>query len=1143
LGLFLLSGATSLVYQILWVRELSLSLGSTVYAISIVVSAFMAGLAIGSAYFGGRVDRWGSPLRLYAILEGGIGICALLAPLAFQAIAQAAAASPDALVPSPATKWLPFVASFVVLLVPTTLMGGTLPILSRYVASFRGSRGALIGALYSFNTIGAIVGTALTGFVLIRLLGIRSATHLAAAGNMLILVIALILARIWPGDRVTEASEEEPAIEAEPARLLGAVTLVYFVNGLAGLAFELLWTRAIVLFTTNTIYAFTVILTTFLLGLGIGSSAMSTFVSRIRRPHALLGGLQCLIAIMAAITPFVLSRIGLGLFRWAEDAARPLGLAGEVVSAYAVAVLFMLPATLLMGASFPLVARIVAGATDRVGRAVGRVYALNTVGAVLGSLLSAFVLLPAIGVERSILVFALVCAASGLYLLIRVRARTWTGIGLVGVVVVIVLVALTPNHFRQMLEKSLDKELLFYREGIEATVGAYDSERAARPVLVINSTALDDRGVVHQLLAHLPALFHPDPKRALVLGFGVGISSEAFSAHGIETNDCVEISPAVLDAAPYFAEINGDIASRGDPNFTVYETDGRKLLLGNARPYDIIVLDANSGNLRNAGVGKLYTRDFFELCRSRLSPDGMVTLYVSPNGSLSEFKMVARTFMEVFPHTTLWIDRVFGQTSVLLGSQQPLSIDLDRYLERIDRPAVREDLALFDLDPPGALLSCFLMGEEVLSLFCADGDLNTDNHPVMEFYPLGMDVFAADDRPLSDSGFLLFRESLVDRLPLVSASDVAKQLHDYLASGDRATSALLESWIHGWFGNREHARSALNVAAAMHPESEALRSRMRYGRRHLEEARSAADTVASYENLARLSLIEMRRGLYDQAAVHFRRAIDTLEDQPTADPTVAPAALYAGAARCARELGRLGQAKEYLDLAERVGADVTVERLEVELVDAAGDSARTVALLKEMLTASMKRVDIVKMRELLDSLNQRGASEAPLRLMEARCLEALGDVAGAYLVYEDVLASAPASDEARHARDRCAVELAARADVFRDAYGTRATGFIPSTFAGGRVSYHDLPVRQHDDPALWMELSQRYVQARRPVLAYRKARAARTFAPMNPDVYVAVGRAAAGVGNADVARTAFTRALKLDGSLQAARLALQQLGP
>ncbi len=1161
MGLFLLSGATSLVYQILWVRELSLSLGSTVYAISIVVSAFMAGLAIGSAFFGGRADRWGSPLRLYALLEGGIGVCALLAPIAFRGIAAAAAASPDALAPSAATKWLPFAASFVVLLVPTTLMGGTLPVLSRYVASFRGSRGALIGALYSVNTIGAIVGTAVTGFVLIRLVGIRNATHLAALGNFVILAVAVLLSRVWPGTRVAPAAGTastavdaggavttgaSAAARAEDASrwLLGPVTLVYFVNGLAGLAFELLWTRAIVLFATNTIYAFTVILTTFLFGLGLGSSVMSAFVSRVRRPHALLGGFQCLVALIAALTPLALSRVGLPIFEAAGDATKPLALAGEVVTAYAVAVLFMLPATILMGASFPLVARIVAGGTERVGRAVGRVYALNTVGAVLGSLLAAFLFLPLIGVQRSILLFALVSAASGFYLAMRAGARNWRVVGGAGAAVIILLLALSPNHFRGMLERSLGAELTFYREGVETTVSVYESERAKRPVLVINSMALDDRGVVHKLLAHLPALFHPEPKRALVLGFGVGISSESISAHGIEVNDCVEISPAVMDAAHCFAGLNGNIAARGDPRFTVYETDGRRLLLSRPDPYDLIILDANSGNLRNAGVGKLYTTDFFELCKERLTSNGMVTLYASPNGTLREFKMIARTFQEVFPHTTLWVDRVFGQTSVLLGSREPLRIDLDRYLARLARPAVQADLAVFDLDQPGLLLSCFMMGEELLRVFAADGELNTDDHPIMEFYPLDIGIFDADDRPVSDIGFLLFRESVRDRLLANPDSPETAEIMAYLEAEERVSHSLIESWIHGWFGNQSDALASARVAASLHPGAEYLRSRLGFGRRDLAAASAAADTGATPNALARLAAIRMRRGEYDQASRDFERAIAARLEAFPGDSSSELAGLYIGAARCERELRRLTRTREYLAIAAGMGSDVSLDRLEVDLVEASGDRARTASLLREVVEAAFRRMDIIRAREALTDLRELGATDAQHHLREARCLEAFGDFAGAYLSYRDVAEMEPSLAEAVAGVQRCGLELALRADIMTDTYGSRDArpASFASPFREGRVAFAELPVRQHDDAGPWLDLSTRYAQSGRSVEAYRKARAARTLAPRRPETYMAVGAAAAQVGNLSVARAAFETALRLNAGFEPARNALRRLG-
>lgn len=1115
LGIFLLSGATSLVYQILWVRVLSLTLGSTVFAISLVISAFMAGLALGSAWLGRRVDRQGAPLRTYAWLELGIGVAALVLPVLFGLLSRSAAAPDSALGNLVASRPFAFVASFLLLLVPTTMMGGTLPVLARYVAGFSLPRGLSIGALYTANTVGAIVGTALTGFFLIRILGIQTATFVAAAGNLLVFGLGLFLAGRWPDPPLAADDEPAPAgatgdddaseVSAADLALLGPITLVYALNGFAGLALEVLWTRAIVLFATNTIYAFTVILTTFLVGIAVGSAVMSGLLSRVRRVAPLIGGLQCVIALVVGVTPFLLRKFGGDLVAASAAGSTATWLADSLGRAYLVAAIFMLPPTLLMGATFPLVARVVAGATSRVGFAVGRIYALNTVGAVAGSLLAGFVVLPRLGIQGAILAFALVAGLSGLFLVARSRSWTWTGVGGLTVALVAVLLVASPNHFRALLESALGQPFTFYEEGIETTVAVYDSERAARPVLVINNTALDDRGVVHKLLVHLPMMVLDDPERALVLGFGVGISNESLSSHGIAVNDCVEISPSVMNAAPSFASLNGNIADRGDPDFTAYLEDGRKFLLATDDPYDLIVLDANSGNLRNAGVGKLYTKDFFELCESRLADDGMVTLYVSPNGTLDEFAMITRTFLEVFPHTTLWVDRPFGQTCVLMGGRQPLRLDVDRYLERLSDPRVRDDLAVFDLDQPGALLACFVTGSEVLDVFTEGGAVNTDDHPVMEFFPLRVNTFAADDRLFGEMGLPLLVEPIWPYLEVDPEDPAHAEVLAFLELAEESFPSVMDAWVHRWNGSTEESRGSFQAAAALHPGAEYLRTVLGHGRRRRAERLEAAASGDPVQRIAATTIL-MRRDEYAEALPRYEAILSEWTD--AFGDAITRAQVHLGLGRAARELGRLDLAREHLQTAHAQGVDATLDLAQLDLVEAS-DETRAAARAA-VINAALTRLDVpLACRVMLEAMADPGL--APMeRLTLARILEALGDPAGANLLYQGLARDLATNPNVAQGRARTGLEIGLRSDLFRRALGSdpRAGGARRSAFLGTRASASAAPPRDYRSPEPWLELADQLLRGGRALDAYRVARAARTVAPDDGRTYAAIAQTA-----------------------------------
>ncbi len=1142
LAIFLLSGATSLVYQILWIRVLSLTLGSTVYAISIVISAFMAGLALGSAWFGRLGDRFAQPLRAYALMEIGIGAAALVLPFVFRAIASAAATGESGLGPAFSSGLFGFVASFVMLLVPTTLMGGTLPVLSRYLTGFSLARGASIGGLYAANTIGAIVGTAVTGFVLIRALGIERATWAAAGGNLVVFALAWALSARWgtpspasaargEGDarRAGDVGDADDA--GDSAGLLGAITFVYAVNGFVGLGLELLWTRAIVLFSTSTIYAFTVILTTYLVGLAVGSAVMSGLVSRIRRPAWLLAVFQLLIGVIAALTPIGLGLVGTSFVDAMTPEAESRWLVGMLGRAYAVSAIFMLPATLLMGASFPLVARVVAGHTSTVARAVGRVYALNTIGAVAGSLLAAFVVLPAIGIQGAIVAFGLVSVLSGSYLVMRTGARATSAVAGLATIVVIAILAGSPNYFHRLLERVLDATFTYYEEGVETTVAVYDSERAQRPVLAINNTVLDDRGVVHKLLVHVPMmLMDRSVERALVLGFGVGISNQSLSAYGVPVNHCVEISPAVMNAAPYFASLNGDIADRGDPSFEVFIEDGRRLLLGAGEPYDLIVLDANSGNLRNAGVGKLYTRDFFEICRDRVSEGGMVTLYVSPNGTLDEFDMITHTFQEVFPHTSLWVDRVYGQTCVLVGAQRPLRIDLDRVVERLCDPDVTADLAVFSLDQPGALLSCFVGSSEVLALATADGVVNSDDHPVMEFFPLRVDRFAADDRLVTDRTFMLLQESIDPYLTYEDATEPGvAEILTFLERAERTYPSIADAWVHRWNANADFQQSSLTAAAALHPQCEYLRSSLGYGRAAYERVRAAADSSGTPERLGRAGIIAVRRGASADAYGYLTRAMSAAAPAADDEAQLRLSQYALGAGRAARELGRWSEARRLLTLSDSLGVDATTDLLEMEVAEAGGDSLAPTPLITELAQASLTRLNVVRALDLLLELRRRRQLEPGMALVAARGLEAVGDMPGAYQQYRVAAAASGDAPEVMLGLERAATEIAIRASFLRAAIGAdpRVREAFASTTTGAVLPPGEIAPLDHDSYQIWLRLADLYLRGGRPIEAYRAARAARWLAPDRPEPYLAIGFMATIMGSDEIGDVAYEMAVEL----------------
>jgi spermidine synthase/tetratricopeptide (TPR) repeat protein len=705
------------------------------------------------------------------------------------------------------------------------------------------------------------------------------------------------------------------------------------------------------------------------------------------------------------------------------------------------------------------------------------------------------------------------------------------------------LLGFSPNHFRALLARTLDVDLSFYEEGVETTVAVYASKKAERPVLVINNIALEDHGVVHKLLAHLPMLVHPDPRRTLVLGFGAGISSNSVATHGVAVNDCVEISPAVMRAAPYFDVLNGGIVDRGDPNFRLYLEDGRKHLLATREPYDVIILDANTGQLRNAGVGKLYTRDFFAICRQRLAADGLVTLFVSPNTDLRSFRMMTRTFLEVFPHATLWVDRVFGETCMLMGGIKPLSIDLGRYLERIGQPAVRADLAVFDLEHPGMLLSSFVAGSEVLSVFSSDGEINTDDHPVMEFFPLAGDPFAVDDRIYDNIGFGLLAHSIRPYLEYESKAGGVAEVLRFIDSEEKTFPLVTRAWQFRRTDNPRNVAATFSWATALHPEAEYLKRATGCGIRTRDWAVRAAEGSLSSSELGRAGTILLQRGEFEEALDYFDMAIGHWRGEATAEL----AGYYFAASRCALRLGRLDRARGLLSLAAGPGgvdeADVRMHRLEIELAESGTETDR-VRVLAKVMAGAMALGDKSRALEVALELDRIGVRHERLKLIGARLLETHGDWAGAWLWYRDALASNPEHRNARAGQRRAAIYLGLRLDLLRAAMGedSRVHDALRSPNTGESVPVSEIVPQDHRSASPWLDLAANYSAAGAYFNAYQMARAAREVEPGLVAPYRAIGQAAEAMDSREFARLAYERVLRLGEDDPAVRAALRRLG-
>ncbi|MES0371891.1 MAG: fused MFS/spermidine synthase [Mariprofundaceae bacterium] len=695
IALFLFSGATALVYEIIWVRYLGLVFGSTTYSITTVLAAFMGGLALGSLWIGRVADRIGQrPLRIYAMLEAGIGLFGLLSPLIFHfVLTWGPKLLPESMLLD-ASSGLPikFAIGFVLLLIPTTLMGGSLPALSRFLIRHPDGIKRDLGMLYSINTLGAVAGAALAGFLLLFTLGLTGT--LIATG----IVNLLIAAAAWKLDlqsKIASTPEEAEDKGSDPDRMeTGWMRKVlytsFLISGGLAMAYEVIWSRLLVQVIGSSTYGFSMILIAYLTGLAGGSYLVSRFVpARWLHAHA-FAALQIAIAAGA----FLL----IPLMAWMPEALLAVFEAGYdaywqiAVASFLLVLLLVLPSTLCMGATFPVVAHMLTRSEGSLGSDIGRAYFFNTCGAILGTVLAGFVLLPELGGMPSMrlvitmnLLLALVViwgavVSSGksdlfksrmlissmvLLALWPVWRADWSS-GLSAVNVAVYGKALAQNTGGGLLG-----DLRFEQEGINARVTvrqAYDHR-----FLQVNGKADASTGTdmaTQILFGLLPTLYHPKEGPTFMIGYGSGVTARVIAEERPDQQiDVAEIEDAVVEAGKIFADVNHGVETFS--NVRMVRNDARNFLVGVDKKYSMIVSEPSNPWL--AGIAGLFTSDFYQLASDHLTDDGVFVQWIQMYSlSPENTRMILRTLLDRFPYAEVW--ESIPSDLIVVASKRPLSL-------------------------------------------------------------------------------------------------------------------------------------------------------------------------------------------------------------------------------------------------------------------------------------------------------------------------------------------------------------------------------------------------------------------------------------------------------------------------------------
>ena len=673
-SLFFLSGFAGLIYEVSWMRMLDRAFGSTTYATSNILAIFMAGLAAGGWIAGRYAARLKSPLRAYGLVELALAAAALFSSWAVVQLPELfARLCPAASADSFSVILVRSALALAVLFPPTFLMGATLPVLCEYDSRRRSSAapGRWSGAalLYGLNTLGAVCGVLISGFYALGAFGESLTVASAVAVNAAVGGIVILASFELTPEPARPAPPEAKAGggAATASRIAGIMAL----SGFCALAFEVIWTRMLILLLGTSVYGFSAMLIAYLAGIGGGSLIFSRRLFSAKNPERVFAFLLSAAGLLAGVTAeFYLA---LGLHR-----SNPvylytaIGSKADFLALLALSFIVVLPVTLIYGALFPLAVKIVDPSGS--GRAVGRVYAANTLGCVLGPWIAGFILIPRLGTHGSL---ALLCVAQLLLgsLGMWKRGRRFAVWPLIAAVVLLISAAARPDPFLQILSRRLERfmpggAVAFHHEGPSATVTGFKSAEG-RTLLLINGIRVSATGDLGRVMIHLPLLLRPAPKRVLVICLGAGNTLRAAVDHGMEV-DVVEIEPEVLAAFPRIWPDWKDYLMKN--GVRTHVNDGRNFILTSRETYDVIIVDG-SPPIYAAGTVNLYTREFVELAKARLGENGILAMWVPLPCFLDDFWMIARNFTDAFPHTAAWLHPDIPGGALLMGS--PAALDLD----------------------------------------------------------------------------------------------------------------------------------------------------------------------------------------------------------------------------------------------------------------------------------------------------------------------------------------------------------------------------------------------------------------------------------------------------------------------------------
>ncbi len=776
---FFFSGAAALIYEVIWVRYLSLIFGGSHLAVTTVLAVFMGGLALGSYKIGKKFSNYKNTLLLYGLLELGIAASALVFitlmrfyPAIYIPLARISDSS------SVYLSCIRVVFAVIALILPTTLMGGTLPLLSSFVARSGEGLGTRLSFLYGFNTIGAVVGAASTGFFLLPHYPASTTFMIAVFINVLVGIVAIVLQGkakatledAIVGEKDVNSNDIHQTIEVNTPENLLPFKLVLWgigVSGFCALAYEVLWTRILSIVIGASVYGFALLLIAFLAGIGLGSSAYGLFL-RITDKHKRtekhskgpiigFGLVQVIIGVTALLVSLNIRDLpthAFAVYNFFRDLKINIGpFKTHQLANFVNAFSFMFAPAFFMGVAFPLAGKIHGQYKTAVGHAVGEVLAYNTVGAILGSAVSGFVLIYLVGIQQSLQVIILINIGFGLLVMVSVKGMKMLNWAVSGIVTILILVLLfipgvwklwdskfyaiyqsnhpemysTPEKAREALANA---DVLYYGEGVQAIVSSIQAGETQFFITNgrVEASNADADMQCQYTLGHLPMLLNKNPKKVFVLGTGSGMTLGATSVHpSVEQITLAEIEPKVLGVAKTFGIYNHYVLD--NPKLRVVFNDGRNFLMTTKEKFDVITADPVHPWF--SGAGYLYSTEYFRLAAEHLNPGGVICQWL-PLYELSEdnLKSIVQTLRDNFSYVMVWLTHSDAE---LVGSNSPIILDENELERRIREQGVLQDLERVRMGSAEDFLSYFVMGTEGAKAYGSGGRINSDDNLYLEF--------------------------------------------------------------------------------------------------------------------------------------------------------------------------------------------------------------------------------------------------------------------------------------------------------------------------------------------------------------------------------------------------------------------------